>query len=298
MIRIIETHILPREEGKPLRDVIKGRMKISTSLYASLKRSGSAVTVNGKEAHADRKVSAGEVLRIKLEDEASSENVYPVKGDLDIIYEDEDILVINKPPFLPCHPSKGHVSDSLANIVAGYYEEKGEKFVFRCATRLDRDTSGIVIVAKNRLSHDLITEQMNDGSFSKIYFALAEGEVYPREGRIDKNIRRVPGIATIKREVCDSSDGATAVTDYKVIHTENGRSLLEIKTLTGRTHQIRVHLASIGHPLLGDWLYGEKNNAHPRQLLHCGEVRMNSPITGEPLLLKAELPEDFKEIIR
>ena len=296
MIRIIETTIFPSEEGKPLRDIIKGRLKISTSLYASLKQIQNSVTLNGEEAHADKTVIENDILRIKLEDSESSENIYPVKGELDIVYEDEDLLVINKPPFLPCHPSKGHIDDSLANIVAGYYADKGEKFIFRCATRLDRDTSGIVIIAKNRLSHDLITEQMKDGTFSKTYFAEVEGKVSPKQGRIDKNIRRVPGIATIKREVCDDTDGATAVTDYEVVRYSTGKTLLKIKTLTGRTHQIRVHLSSIGHPIVGDWLYGEKNDAHPRQLLHCGEVRMKSPITEKPLLLKADIPEDFGDI--
>ena len=296
MIRIIETRILPSEDGRPLRDVIKGRLKISTSLYASLKQKKNAITLNGEEAHADRTVRENDILRIKMEDEESSENVYPVKGDLDIIYEDEDVLAVNKPSFLPCHPSKGHVNDSLANIVAGYYGEKGEKFIFRCATRLDRDTSGIVIIAKNRLSHDLITEQMKTGVFQKTYYALSEGEVSPSSGRINKNIRRVPDAATIKREVCDDTNGATAVTDYEVIRIRNGRTLLKIQTLTGRTHQIRVHLASIGYPIVGDWLYGEKSDGNPRQLLHCGEVRMNSPITGKPLLLKADVPEDFGDI--
>ncbi len=295
MTRIIVFTVTAAEEGKAVRDIVKKNLNISAALYSELKRTEGSITLNGNPALANMTVKEGDALRIVIEDKESSENIYPRKGTLHILYEDEDILAVNKPPFLPCHPSKGHIDDSLANIVAGYYEEKGEKFVFRCATRLDRDTSGVVIIAKNRLAHDLITEQMKKGLFNKTYYAVVEGNPVTDSGRIDRNIRRIPGIATIKRETCDSSDGASAITEYEVIVRSENRSLLKIKTLTGRTHQIRVHLSYIGHPITGDWLYGQKSDKNPRQLLHCGRVLMLSPITGEPLTIEAPLPEDFEE---
>jgi 23S rRNA pseudouridine1911/1915/1917 synthase len=293
MTRTITFTVTAAEEGKAVRDIVKKNLNVSAALYSELKRTEGSVTLNGKTALANMAVKVGDTLQIVIEDRESSENIYPRRGNLDILYEDEDILAVNKPPFLPCHPSKGHVDDSLANIVVGYYEEKGEKFVFRCATRLDRDTSGVVIIAKNRLSHDLITEQMKKGLFNKTYYAVVDGRPVPDSGRIERNIRRIPGIATIKREACDSSDGASAITEYKTVAHSDKRTLLKIKTLTGRTHQIRVHLSYIGHPITGDWLYGRKSEEHPRQLLHCGRVSMMSPITGKQLIMDAPLPTDF-----
>lgn len=292
MKRVLSFIADEEETGRALRSVIRYKTGMSSGLLTSLKHREGTISVNGKPVHTDYIVHGGDQVTLIIEDEDSSENIIPVKGFLNIAYEDEDILILNKPPFMPCHPSKDHIADSLANLVAGYYENE-DHFVFRCVTRLDRDTSGLVVTAKNRLTHDLLSEQRKNGGMKKFYYAVAEGVFENNYGRIDKNIRRVPDIASIRREVCDRNDGVTAVTDYEVLKSNQEYSLLKISTVTGRTHQIRVHMAAIGHPLAGDWLYGREGNGFPRQMLHCGEVSLTNPLTAQKIELKTELPQDF-----
>ena len=194
---------------------------------------------------------------------------------------------------------QGHVNDSLANIIAYHYNKEGKNFIFRCVNRLDKDTSGIIAIAKNAYSHDQLTKQMKNGTLSRTYNALVHGKVSPDKGSITKNIRRVPDKATIKREVCDGNVGETAITNYQVIkYCKNNVSLLKISLQTGRTHQIRVHFSDSGHPLLGDWLYGDKDtNLINRQALHSTELSLLQPITKEPLKFVSPLPQDMQKLL-
>lgn len=274
---------------------IKTEMEASSALIKRLKKSENGIKINGKRAYTNEILHAGDEVEINFEDEAPSENIIPAKGDTDIIYEDCDLLIINKAAGVPVHPSKGHAADSLANFVAYYFDKKGEKSVFRCVTRLDRGTSGVCVIAKNSRAQDILRKEMQNGQTGKKYLAVSVGIFDKKSGIIDRNIRRIPGIATIKREVCDG-DGKRAVTEYRILKEKNGLSLAEVILHTGRTHQIRVHFAAEGHPLYGDWLYGEETEKIGRPALHCAEITLFHPDTKEKLSFSAPLPEDMRSL--
>ena len=251
--------------------------------------------LNGKRVFVTEKLKSGDVLELLTESEESfSEYIFPTEGKLDIIFEDDDFLAVNKPPYLPVHPSKGHPYDSLANIVVYYYKQKNQNFTFRCVNRLDKDTSGVTLIAKNAYAHELMRRLNVENLVDKTYFAVIHGNPSPLCGTIDLPIYR-PEEATIKRVV--DSRGKRAVTVYETVNAGEKLSLVKIKLLTGRTHQIRVHFSHLGHPLAGDFLYGNENDGIlQRQALHCGEISFIHPVTGEELKLTADLPEDMKKI--
>lgn len=274
---------------------IKTEMEASSALIKRLKKSEDGIKINGKRAYTNEILHTGDEVEINFEDESPSENIIPTKGDIDIIYEDGDLLIINKAAGIPVHPSKGHVADSLANFVAYYFNKKGETPVFRCVTRLDRGTSGVCVIAKNSRAQDILRKEMQNGQTGKKYLAVSVGIFDKKSGIIDRNIRRIPGITTIKREVCDG-DGKRAVTEYRILKEQNGLSLAEVILHTGRTHQIRVHFAAEGHPLYGDWLYGKENEKIGRPALHCAEITLFHPDTKEKLCFSAPLPEDMRSL--
>lgn len=297
MKRKIKIKISEEYSGLSVGEILRNKAEVSSSLLKRLKKTPDGITLNGKRVFVNEKIKVGDIIAIVIKDEASSENIFPTKGKINIVFEDEDLLIVNKDAKTPIHPSKGHPYDSLANKVAFYYESKGEKFVFRCVTRLDKDTSGLCIIAKNSYVHDLLSKQMKNGKIQKIYKAVVVGNIKKEHGIIDKNIRRIPNIATIKREVCKDG-GARAITEYKKISTQNGFSLIEIKLHTGRTHQIRVHLSSEGYPIAGDWLYGKEDEIIGRQALHCEKISFIHPISKKPLSFAAPLPEDMKKLLK
>ena len=281
-------------DGKTVKDFLRHN-KISTAMITRLKKSDKGIVLNGQRVFVTEKLSEGDILELLTESgEAYSEFIYPTEGQLDIIFEDEDFLAVNKPPYLPVHPSKGHPYDSLANIVVYYYKQKNENFTFRCVNRLDKDTSGVTLIAKNAYSHELMRRLSTENLIDKTYFAIVHGKPEPSFGTIDLPIYR-PEEATIKRVV--DGRGKNAVTEYETIKSNENLSLIKIKLLTGRTHQIRVHFSHIGHPLAGDFLYGDENDGIiGRQALHCGEISFKHPVTGKQIKLTAELPEDMKNI--
>lgn len=289
------TYEIPDEfNGKTVKDFLKHN-KISVAMTTKLKKKENGIMLNGKRVFVTEKLLKGDVLELLTESkEDFSEFIYPTKGTLDIIYEDEDFLAVNKPPYLPVHPSKGHPYDSLANIVVYYYKQKNENFTFRCINRLDKDTSGVTLIAKNAYAHELMRRLNIENKINKTYYAIVHGMPQPAEGKIDLPIYR-PEEATIKRIVSDC--GKEAITLYKTVKTNSLLSLVEINLITGRTHQIRVHFSHIGHPLAGDFLYGNENDGViSRQALHCGKISFQHPLSGELLNLKAELPKDMKNI--
>ena len=212
---------------------------------------------------------------------------------LDIVYEDEDVLVLNKPPKLPIHPTKGYEYHSLANGVVHYYEKQGIPFVFRSINRIDKDTTGLVIVAKNMLSGSILGEAMRNREIRRTYLAVTEGEL-PESGTIDLPIGRREGSAV---ERCIDENGAKAVTHYERLHYANGHSLAQIRLETGRTHQIRLHMRAIGHPLPADVLYNENFAVIGRHALHSWKLEFPHPITKEILCFEQEMPEDMKNIL-
>ncbi|MBR5314670.1 MAG: RluA family pseudouridine synthase [Clostridia bacterium] len=287
---------IPQEfDGKTVKDFLRYN-KISTAMITRLKKKDNGIMLNGKRVFVTEKLSVSDRLELLTESgEDRSEFIFPTEGTLDIIFEDDDFLAVNKPPYLPVHPSKGHPYDSLANIVVYYYGQKNENFTFRCVNRLDKDTSGVTLIAKNAYAHELMRRLSVNDEISKTYYAVVHGEPTPDSGTIDLPIYR-PEEATIKRIV--DPRGKNAVTVYETVKTNGDLSLMKINLLTGRTHQIRVHFSHIGHPLAGDFLYGDENDGViPRQALHCGELSFIHPVTKKELILKADIPTDMKHVI-
>ena len=235
----------------------------------------------------------GDILKITIRD-TTSENIVPTDIPLDIVYEDEDVLVINKPSNMPTHPSMGNYENSLANGVMYYYKSKGEERVFRAVNRLDKDTSGLMAVAKNSYIHARLGEEIQKKELKRKYMCIVCGDV-ERDGTVDAPIRRADG-SVINRIV--APDGQRAVTHYRVVKRYGEYTLLEMELETGRTHQIRVHMAYIGHPLVGDWLYGtEDHNIAKRQMLHSCYLCFTHPITGQIMEFKDEMAEDMRAFI-
>lgn len=269
-------------------------MKFSSQIMTHLKRTENGILLNGAWGRVRDILHTSDALTIQLIEEDSSENIVPINLPLDIMYEDEDILVINKAADMPIHPSQGNYDNTLANAVAYYYQQKGESFTYRCINRLDRDTTGLLIIAKHMYSASLLSEMVANREIHREYLAIATGEV-PESGTIIAPIARVNG-STIERHV-DEEQGDYACTHYRRLDFNNGYSLVSLKLETGRTHQIRVHMKHIGHPLPGDFLYNPDYSVIDRQALHSHKLSFNHPITGEYMEFVAELPEDMKSII-
>ena len=244
-------------------------------------------------------------FRVRLLETVDSDGIVPVSMPLSILYEDEDILVINKPADMPVHPSIGNYENTLANAVAWYFQQQNIPFVFRCINRLDRDTTGLLILAKNMLSGAILSDQMKKREIHRIYLAITEGKTDPA-GTINRPIGRADQ-SLILRQV-DPDKGDPACTHYlqKCWHPktfypatlsvpQDGLSLVQLQLETGRTHQIRVHMTSIGHPLIGDTLYNPETALLARQALHSYRLAFTHPVTGVPLEFTSSLPADMAE---
>ena len=270
-------------DKKTVKSYLINKVQLSNSEIKRLKNLSNGILLNGKRVYVSEILRDGDILAINLSD-SKNVAIKPVKGILEILYEDDDLMVVDKPPFMPVHPSKGHPDDSLANIVVSYLSEHNDNPVFRCVTRLDRNTSGVVLLAKNSLSHDRLRKQLLEHKIIKKYHAIVHGITDP-SGTVSAPIIR-PDSATIKREV--NPEGTPAVTHYKTVKSENNISFLEIYPETGRTHQIRVHMAYINHPLCGDYLYGEENDGYDRHMLHSFFISFAHPITGEEISIQSK----------
>jgi 23S rRNA pseudouridine1911/1915/1917 synthase len=298
-IRILEYTVPAGEEGLSVKDIMKTVLGLSTKEIARCKHFEDGVLLKreGGDFSFSRvieKVKAGDILRISLhEDNDNSSEIIPADGVLDIVYEDEDLILLNKPGNVVVHPSYAHYKDSLSNILAGYYEKTGQQHVIRVIGRLDRETSGLIIFAKNRHSAALLSDQTRNMSRRKEYLALCSGVFEETEGTVDAPIAEIPGQRMI-REVRE--DGKEAVTHYRVEQQFEDYALVRLHLDTGRTHQIRVHMKYIGHPLLGDGLYGTEIPDHhemKRTALHAVHLEFKQPISGKELIFDADLPEDM-----
>ncbi len=278
----------PRFDGKPAKWFLKDFCGVSTRMITRLKREKDGILRNGKILRSVDPVHAGEQIEITLPREDSS-FIMPTEGELDIIFEDAHLLVLNKPPFMPVHPVKQHQTDTLANRVAYYMAERGESYVFRAVNRLDRDTSGLVLIAKDGFCANALKNAVY-----KEYLAVVHGEV--KDGGTVSAPIALRGDSKMVR--CVADHGAPAVTHYTVLACGKEYSLLRLVLETGRTHQIRCHMSHMGHPLLGDDLYGGSREAMSRQALHCALMRFVHPVTGETLELEAPLPEDINNSIK
>lgn len=267
----------------------------SRHLIVHLRNTENGITIDGNPAYTTHRLTAGECLKIRIVEQESSQNIVPVPMDLDLIYEDEDLLVINKASGMPVHPSQGAYDCTLANGVVSYFARKGEPFVYRAVNRLDRDTTGLLILAKHQLSSAILSRMVKERDIHRTYLAVVDGFV-AGDGTVDAPIARVDH-SVIERCV-DFERGDFACTHYRVLHynRELDASLLELKLETGRTHQIRVHMKYIGHPLPGDFLYHPDYRYIRRQALHSFRLEFLHPITKEALLFEAPLPDDMKFI--
>lgn len=263
----------------------------SSTVIRHLKETENGIQRNGVWSRVYEPLCSGDTVTILLTEEASSENIVPTPLPLDIVYEDEDLLIINKPAGMPIHPSQGNYDNTLANACAYYFQQKGEPFTYRCINRLDRDTTGLLIIARHAYSASLLSSMVAKREIHREYLALATGLV-PDSGVIEAPIARVDG-STIEREV-NFETGEFARTHYRRLEYKNGYSLVSLKLDTGRTHQIRVHMKYIGHPLPGDFLYNPDYSVIRRQALHSYRLTFTHPITGKELQFTAPLPDDMK----
>ena len=296
MDRILTYTIQPEQEGMQLLDFLRSK-GFSRGILSSMKPYKSAIQLNGERGFGKSVLRTGDFLRIQIPETDSSENILPVKMDLSILYEDEDILVINKEADMPVHPSIGNYDNTLANGVAWYFKEKGQAFVYRCINRLDRDTSGLTIVAKHYVSAGMLSAMIANKATSGItreYLAIVKGSVRPLEGTITAPLGRKEG-SIIERTV-DFENGESAVTHYRVLDEKNGHSLVSLILETGRTHQIRIHMKYLGYPLIGDYLYNPDMEQIQRQALHAWKLSFYHPITGEKMQFTAPLPEDMAKV--
>lgn len=294
---ILEKKVEDVVEGTKLREYLKREMGISTRLIrsASIQK---RIFINNEVVKMNRVIKNGEIIKIDLEKE-ESQNIAPEKIDIDIVYEDEDILVVNKKPFMVVHPTKTYQSGTLANGVINYFMESNQNCIVRLVSRLDMNTSGLIIIAKNQFSHGMLSKAMSENKVEKRYLAIVHGIFKEKQGTIDKPIYRPEGIENGTRRVVDER-GQRSITHYKVVEEFSDSSLVECKLETGRTHQIRVHLSYLGHPIYGDVLYGDGDNEVDlieRQALHAYGLDFKSPRTEKELSLRADLPDDMKELI-
>jgi 23S rRNA pseudouridine1911/1915/1917 synthase len=280
------------DAGKTVREVLQQRYGVSRRLLVRAKFRG-LITRNGDHVLVNETVQTGDEIAVMVARE-EAETVVPEEMPLSVRYEDDDFMVIAKPAGLVVHPTGNHPGGTLANGVVAYWQKRGEQRRFRAVNRLDKDTSGLLIVAKNQWVHEQFSRMQQEGSLQRIYQAIAEGQVEPDEGTIDAPI----GLAEnsfITRQI--RSDGQAAVTHYRVLARGKELSFLELKLKTGRTHQIRVHLSSRGHPLAGDDLYGGQRSLIGRQALHAARISFFHPRSGTPMNLLEPLPDDMQQLL-
>ena len=268
------------------------RRGYSRQNLTELKKMPDSIQVNGLNCILKKTLSTGDELAVRIRETDSSEKIPAVNIPFRIIYEDEDILVVDKPAGLPMHPSMKNYHYSLANGLVWYYQQQKESFIFRCANRLDRDTSGLTVVAKHMLSANILSGMGYRHEIEREYLAIVRGNVFPPSGTIDAPLSRMEG-SIIERKV-DFEHGERALTHYRVVEEKNGHSLVSLRLETGRTHQIRIHLKYLGFPLVGDYLYNPDMEYISRQALHSCRLRFVHPITKERMEFRAPLPEDMQ----
>lgn len=276
-----------------VKQVLKEEFLISDRLIVKLKNS-KQIYLNNEHTFINQKLKIGDEIFVDLDFKETSDNIVPTKMNLDILYEDDGLLIVNKAPFMPVHPSMDHFEDSLSNGIKYYFNSIGLKRKIRPVNRLDKNTSGIVIFAKNEYMQECLIKQMKSGSFKKEYLALVDGVIDKKMQVIDAPIARKDD-SIIER--CVSENGDRAITEVELLQTFDNYSLVKCNLKTGRTHQIRVHLSYIGHPILGDDLYGKKTEFINRQALHAYMVSFIHPLTKELFKIDAELPKDISDLI-
>ena len=289
--------ISAEENGKTVKEVLRYGVGLSLAFTKQLKFLDNGIMLNGNRVTVRKIVSEGDILFLATEDVEKENVLTPVDLPIDIVYEDEYIVLPNKSADMPTHPSHNHRGDTLADALAYKYKQEGFPFVFRAISRLDRNTSGLVLIAKDRISASRLSDTMKNGNISKAYIAILDGELPNDEGTIDTYIKR-EAESIIFRKVCKENEGGDrAITKYKVIARQNGYSLVAASPITGRTHQLRVHFSHIGFPILGDDMYGSASELIARHALHAFSLEFAHPKTQEIMTVKAPLNKDISELI-
>lgn len=290
--QMIEYIAREEDQGKKVIEIMARCMDLSSRMIRRCKQE-KLMRVNGELRSVNALILKGDHVTIELEQEINIFNPEPIP--VDVVYEDSDILVVNKPADLVVHPTKGHPGGTLGNALAWHALKNGENYKIRFVNRLDKDTTGLVIIAKNGFAQQFISDKMQEGAVEKLYLALVHGCPEPEEGTVDAPIqRREP--EDIIRQV--HGDGKSCITHYKTLVKLNNASLLQLDLETGRTHQIRVHMQHIGHPLLGDPLYGKEGTDDiQRQALHAWQLNFETPRNGR-ISVKASLPEDLASCMK
>lgn len=294
MNRIIEYRIGPESNGLRIEQFLR-RKGYSAQNLTEIKRMPESILLDKVHCYMRQQIKTGQTLTVHIQETRCSEKIPPVRLPLNIIYEDDDLIVVNKPAGMPIHPSMNHYTNSLANALAWYYQEQNKPFIFRCCNRLDRDTSGLTVVAKHLVSGSILSAMTHDKIINREYLAIVRGHITPESGTINAPLSRKAG--TVIERIVDPLHGERAVTHYRLIREQNGHSLVKLKLETGRTHQIRIHLKYIGYPLVGDYLYNPDMKYIERQALHSYRLAFPHPITGQFMEFTAPLPEDMENIV-
>jgi len=294
-MRRLDLYITAELAGIRTDTLLKKRLGLSGTVVRRVKWLPEGILVDGRRVNTRFCPTEGQVLSVQLSDPERRSGIVPTPGPLDIVFEDEDVIVLNKAPGLSVHPGPGHFYDTLGNFLLHYYDQSGQEGDFHPVHRLDRGTSGLIVAAKHPHAQEVLKLQLHTEHFRRGYLAVCEGVPVPSEGTIDAPLGPKDG-SLVEQTV--RSDGKRARTHYRVLEEKNGRALLRLDLDTGRTHQIRVHMAHIGHPLTGDFLYGTEDRALiPRTALHSAYLSFRHPITGERLEFELELPKDMGRLL-
>ena len=293
--RYLTLKIGPELAGQEVNTLLRRRLGLSGTVLRRVKWLEDGITLDGVRVNVRVRGSEGQTLAVRLTDPAPTSGVVPAEGPLDIVFEDPDLIVLNKAPDVLVHPGHGHFDDTLGNFLMYHYKMTGEESDFHPVHRLDKGTSGLVVVAKHAHAQEKLKNQLHTNGFRRVYLAVCDGVPPEPGGTVDAPIGPAEG-SLVAREV--RPDGRPARTHYRVLRAFGPRSLVELELETGRTHQIRVHMAHFGCPLTGDFLYGTENRALiARPALHSARLELAHPITGERLRFSAPLPADMAALI-
>ena len=296
MSRYLNWTVPPELAGIKVDTLLKRHLNLSGTVVRRIKWLEDGILVDGVRVNTRFVPRAGQVLSVRLSDPERRSGIVPAPGPLDLIYEDEDLVVLNKTPGVSVHPGPGHFDDTFCNFLLYYYDSVGIEADAHPVHRLDRGTSGLLAVAKHAHAQEVLKNQLHTAAFRREYLAVCRGAPFPAAGVVDAPLGPKPG-SLVEQMV--RPDGKPARTRYETLAVYGGRALLRLELDTGRTHQIRVHLAHLGHPLLGDFLYGaEEPDLIPRPALHSWRLALRHPITGKELLFTAPVPADMAGLLK
>ena len=294
-IRRVSLTVPPERAGQKVDTLLRKALGLSGTVIRRIKWLPDGILLDGERVFTSRRAEPGQVLTVRLSDPERRSGVVPAPGPLDIVYEDGDMLVLNKAPGVLVHPGAGHFDDTIGNFLLDYYDRTGVEADFHPVHRLDKGTSGLMVAAKHPHAQEVLKNQLHTAEFRRIYLAVCLGGPAEEAGTVDAPIGMAEG-SIVARAV--GPDGLPARTHYRVLERRGDRTLVRLELETGRTHQIRVHMAHLGCPLAGDFLYGtEDRDLIPRPALHSSELTARQPVTGETLTFTCPLPADMARLM-